>query len=92
MVFTEQGVVMLSTVLRSERAIQVNIEIMRAFARYRLLLKENEELRKEIIALDSKLDNALKFLLERIDELHQVKNIPLKSIGFKYKSKKNEKV
>ena len=41
LVFTEQGVAMLSTVLRSEKAIQVNIEIMRAFARYRALLKEN---------------------------------------------------
>jgi hypothetical protein len=42
MVFTEQGVAMLSSVLRSEKAIQINIEIMRAFARYRSLLKENE--------------------------------------------------
>ncbi|MDZ4759244.1 MAG: ORF6N domain-containing protein [Bacteroidota bacterium] len=46
MVFTEQGVSMLSSVLSSEKAIQVNIEIMRAFANYRSLLSENEEYKK----------------------------------------------
>ena len=45
MAFTEQGVAMLSTVLNSEKAIQINIEIMRAFANYRGILKENEELK-----------------------------------------------
>ncbi len=48
MAFTEQGVAMLSSVLNSEKAIQVNIEIMRAFAQYRSLLIENKDLRKEI--------------------------------------------
>lgn len=54
MVFTEQGVSMLSSVLRSEKAIKINIEIMRAFARYRSLLKENESLKEEILKLDAK--------------------------------------
>lgn len=85
MAFTEQGVAMLSTVLRSEKAIRVNIEIMRAFARYRGLLRENEELRKEIAALDNKLNSALQFLLDRIDELHQGRNEPRKAVGYKYK-------
>ena len=52
MVFTEQGVAMLSSVLRSENAIQINIEIMRVFARLRSVLKENEDLRKDVLELD----------------------------------------
>jgi len=83
MAFTEQGVAMLSTVLRSEKAIHVNIEIMRAFARYRAILKENEDLRKEIKALDNKLNDAIQYLLSRIDELHQEKLTPRQSIGLK---------
>ncbi len=82
MVFTEQGVAMLSSVLRSEKAISINIEIMRAFSHYRALLYENEELRKEIINLDNKLNEAFRYLLDRIDELHQKKN-ERKPIGYK---------
>jgi len=81
--FTEQGVAMLSSVLRSPKAIKMNIEIMRAFARYRALLNENEELRKEIKALDKKLNEAFRFLLEKLDALHQQKNEPRNPIGFK---------
>jgi len=84
MAFTEQGVAMLSTVLRSEKAIQINIEIMRSFARYRAIIRESEDLRNEINAHDNRLSNAIHFLMERIDELHQNKTEPLKSIGFKY--------
>jgi len=83
LVFTEQGVAMLSSVLHSEKAIKINIEIMRAFARYRALLRENEELRKEILKLDSKLNQAFKFLLDRIDALHQKASTPMKPVGFK---------
>lgn len=85
--FTEQGVSMLSSVLRSEKAIQINIEIMRAFARYRALLRENEKLKKEIQKLDAKLNQAFKFLLEKIDALHQKANEPINPIG--YKTNKN---
>jgi len=86
--FTEQGVSMLSSVLRSEKAIKINIEIMRAFARYRALLRENEELKKEILKLDAKLNQAFKFLLDKLDALHQKANEPRKPIG--YKIDKNE--
>jgi len=48
MVFTEQGVAMLSSVLNSDKAIQANIEIMRTFVTYRLKMLENNDLRKEI--------------------------------------------
>lgn len=86
--FTEQGVSMLSSVLRSEKAIQMNIEIMRAFARYRALLKENETLKKEIQKLDAKLNQAFQFLLDKLDALHQRENRPRKPIGFKSVKKK----
>jgi len=84
MVFTEQGVAMLSSVLRSKKAIAINIEIMRAFAKYRAMLIENTELRTEIRVLDDKIDKVFKFLLEKIDALHQ-KRIEQKPnrIGYK---------
>jgi hypothetical protein len=82
MAFTEQGVAMLSSVLHSDGAIKINIEIMRAFARYRSLLKENEELRREIVKLDSKLNQAFKFLLDKIDLLHQKANKPRIPVGY----------
>jgi hypothetical protein len=88
MAFTEQGVAMLSSVLNSEKGIQVNIEIMRTFAKYRGLLKETEELHSEIKTLDEKINKAFKYLLERIDALHQnaKKKTPVrKKIGFKIK-------
>jgi hypothetical protein len=83
LVFTEQGVAMLSSVLRSEKAIQINIEIMRAFSRYRSLLKENEELKIEIQKLDDKVNSIFQYLLSKIDALHEKQNQQRKSIGFK---------
>lgn len=81
--FTEQGVAMLSSVLHSEKAIRINIEIMRAFARYRAFLHETEELNKELHALDKKFTQAFNSLLKRLDELHQKKNLPRTRIGFR---------
>jgi hypothetical protein len=91
MVFTEQGVSMLSSVLRSEKAIKINIEIMRAFARYRSLIRENEELKKEILNLDNKLNQAFKYLLDKIDALHQKTIISRKPVGYKINSSKQDK-
>ncbi len=87
MVFTEQGVAMLSSVLRSETAIKINIEIMRAFARYRYLLKETVELKNEIHKLDVKMNNAFKYLLDKLDALHQKENEPRTQIGYKIHNK-----
>ncbi len=81
--FTEQGVSMLSSVLRSDEAIRINIEIMRAFVRYRALLKENEELKDEIRKLDAKLNSAFKFLLDKLDAMHHKSNLPRIRVGFK---------
>ena len=83
MAFTEQGVAMLSSILRTEEAIRINIETMRAFTRYRAFLVENKELRSEIKALDHKLNSSVLFLLKRIDSLHQKENKPRNQIGFK---------
>jgi len=81
--FTEQGVAMLSSVLRSEKAIKINIEIMRAFAHYRSILKENELLKNEIQQLDKKVNSLFKYLLTKIDALHSKQNKPRKPIGYK---------
>ena len=83
MAFTEQGVAMLSSVLRSKKAIKINIEIMRAFAVYRAMLIEDKSLRKEIKALDEKINKVFRYMLEKIDALHQDKATPRKKIGYK---------
>lgn len=67
--FTEQGVVMLSSVLRSDRAIRVNIEIMRAFVRLRQLLASNADLSRKLAALESKYDQRFKVVFEAIRQL-----------------------
>ena len=81
---------MLSSVLKSDTAIQINIEIMRTFARYRYLLSEHEELKKEIKAMDSKLDKAFQFLMKRLDSLHEVNQKPIRKIGFKISNEEDE--
>ena len=67
--FTEQGVAMLSSVLRSPRAIQVNIEIMRAFVRLRRLLATNAEFARKLAELESKYDAQFKVVFDAIREL-----------------------
>jgi hypothetical protein len=86
MAFTEQGVSMLSSVLHSEKAIQVNIEIMRAFARYRALLIESKDFRKELNVLDDKINQVFKVLLKKLDALNAKQpEPPRKKIGYKFK-------
>jgi hypothetical protein len=68
-VFTEQGVAMLSSVLRSERAVKANVEIMRAFVRLRELVGHNEALARRIDALESKYDRQFKLVFDAIREL-----------------------
>lgn len=70
--FTEQGVAMLSSVLRSERAIEVNVEIMRAFVRLRQLLIANDDLGKKLSKLEKKYDRhdaQFKVVFQAIREL-----------------------
>jgi hypothetical protein len=84
--FTEQGVAMLSTVLNSEQAIEVNIAIMRAFVKLRQMLESNEELNRKFAAVIRKLSTHDKYFRVVFDELkkltEQPKPLP-KQIGFK---------
>ncbi len=68
-VFTEQGVAMLSSVLNSERAIQVNIQIMRAFTQLRIVLLTNRDLRNKIEAMEKKYDRQFAVVFEAIKQL-----------------------
>lgn len=80
--FTEQGVAMLSSVLRSDRAVQVNIEIMRAFARLRLLLSQHKELAARLDALEQKYDANFKVVFDAIRDLMMPAVPDKRSIGF----------
>ncbi len=81
-VFTEQGVAMLSSVLRSQRAIQVNIEIMRAFIRLRQMLASNVELARRLDALEKKYDVQFKQVFEAIRQLMAPPEPKRRPIGF----------
>ena len=68
-VFTKQGVAMLSSVLKSERAVQVNVEIMRAFVRMRQILTANADLARKLDALEKKYDTQFKVVFDAIRAL-----------------------
>ncbi len=67
--FTEQGVAMLSSVLRSPRAVMVNVEIMRAFVRLRQMLASNADLARKLANLEKKYDAQFKIVFDAIREL-----------------------
>ena len=89
-VFTEQGVAMLSSVLRSPRAIAVNIAIMRAFVRLREVLATNKELAKQFAALEARIEKRLadqdQVVVEILEAIRQLlnppANTPKRRIGF----------
>jgi hypothetical protein len=80
--FTEQGVAMLSSVLRSKRAISVNIEIMRAFVKLRQLFISNTDLARRLDELESKYDKQFKIVFDAIRELMAKPVRDRKEIGF----------
>jgi len=80
--FTEQGVAMLSSVLRSKRAVQVNVEIMRAFVRLRDLIGHNRELARRLHDLESRYDRQFKVVFDAIRELMAPPPAPKHKIGF----------
>jgi hypothetical protein len=87
-VFTEHGVLMLSSVLNSKQAIQVNIQVMRIFTRIRQMFMDNTELRLEIEKIKTKLDNQnknMEIVFRYLDELIDKKIEPetRKRIGYK---------
>ena len=82
--FTEQGVAMLSSVLRSDRAVKVNIAIMRAFVRLRQLLATHEDLARKLEAMEKKYDVQFKVVFDAIRELMKLlPEDPKRRIGFK---------
>jgi len=85
-VFTEPGVAMLSSVLNSEHAIEVNITIMRAFIRLRQMLESNEELNRKFAAVIRKLsihDKYFRVVFDELKKLTEQPSPPRKAIGFK---------
>jgi hypothetical protein len=87
-VFTEQGVAMLSSVLRSKRAIAVNVEIMRTFVRLRQLLASNVDLARRLDELEDKYDRQFKVVFDAIRLLMNPKPRKQKEIGFRPKAAK----
>jgi len=88
--FTEQGVAMLSSVLNSERAVQVNIAIMRAFVRLRQTLETNRELARNFSGLErlvGKHDEEIAAIIEAIRQLMAPAEKPQREIGFHVREK-----
>jgi len=87
MAFTEQGVAMLSSVLKSDRAIQVNIQIMRAFTQLRQMLSTHKDLKRKIESLEKKYDQQFQVVFEAIKQLLETDAKPKKKIGYTVKEK-----
>jgi len=87
MAFTEHGILMLSSVLKSERAVQVNIQIMRTFIKLREALLDNEDLRMELEGLKQITEERFRIVFETLDQLLTVENKPKKKIGYTVKEK-----
>ena len=80
--FTEQGIAMLSSVLRSSRAVQVNVAIMRTFVRLREMLTTHEELRRKIDAMEKRYDARFQAVFETIRQMLETPIPAKKPIGF----------
>ena len=85
--FTEHGVLMLSSVLNSERAIQANIQIMRTFTKLREALLDNKDLRKELEELKQLTEDRFRVVFETLDQLLTIESKPKKKIGYTVKEK-----
>jgi len=80
--FTEQGVAMLSSVLRSKRAAQVNIEIMRTFVRLRVMIASHKDLERKLEALEKRYDSQFKVVFDAIRQLMTPPEPKKRKIGF----------
>ena len=81
--FTENGVAMLSSVLNSERAIEVNIQIMRTFTKIREMLSTHKELKQKIDEMEKKYDHQFKIVFDAIKQLIEPANKHGRRIGFR---------
>jgi len=80
--FTEQGVAMLSGILKSKRAIEVNVEIMRTFVKLRQWLSSYKELERKLDSMEKKYDGQFKVVFEAIRLLMKEESKPKHKIGF----------
>ena len=87
MAFTEQGVAMLSGILNSDRAIAVNIQIMRTFTKLRHMISDNEDLKRELAELREQTDERFQIVFETLEQLLTVDVKEKKKIGFMVKEK-----
>jgi len=87
MAFTEQGVAMLSSVLKSKRAIEVNIAIMRAFVKLREMMATHSDLKRKIESMEKKYDEQFQIVFEAIKQLLSEEDKPKKKIGYTVKEK-----
>ena len=85
--FTEQGVAMLSSVLRSAQAVSVNVEIMRAFVRLRAALADHRDLARRLDDLEAKYDHQFKAVFDAIRALMTPPEKPTRRIGFRAERK-----
>jgi hypothetical protein len=86
--FSEHGILMLSSVLRSKRAVQVNIVIMRTFVRLRMMLSSNAELARKLDTLEKKYDQQFRIVLDAIRKLIEPPVPPKRPIGFRVEEPK----
>jgi hypothetical protein len=89
MAFTEQGVAMLSSVLNSERAIQVNIAIMRTFTQMRQMISSHTEFARKLVELEKKYDAQFRGIFDAIRQLMKPPDTPRRPIGFKVRERKS---
>lgn len=82
MAFTEQGIAMLSSVLRSERAILVNIQIIRTFTKLREMISENDYLRRKLEAMEKQYDEQFKIVFDALRRILTEDEEPKPEIGF----------
>lgn len=82
-VFTEQGVAMLSSALKSKRAIMMNIQIIRAFTKLREIMSENDSLRLKLEALEQRFDKQFKVVFDALHRILITEDAPKTEIGFK---------
>lgn len=84
-VFTEEGVAMLSSVLNSKKAIQVNIQIIRTFKKLREILSENKKLAEKLKKMEKKYDSKIAVIFDVLKSLMTEKPISKSEIGFSVK-------
>ncbi len=86
--FTEQGVAMLSGLLHSDRAIEVNIAIMRTFVKLRRMLEDHATLARKLVEIEKKYDDQFRVVFEVLDELMTPPEPKRKQIGFSVKERR----